>query len=483
MANLKFQNATYFCRKQVGKIQTAENVRISAKTDISEVLSVGVDNVVNSYEAAEGEVTFYGKTFIRLLYGDGTARIGSNYNADFTAAVQSEEINSSTACCFDVVTVDVKADTNANTATLSILLEITVYAYVQQNTACLTDGEEVFMRKQNVQLLSQAGVSYLPVTVDRQLCATRTISSVLLAESGMCLRDYSLSDGALRISGDAVVRLTYLSEGALVCDALPFRFDAELDGASLPQDSSLRVTVRVKNTKVRLDIADDSVNTEFTAEIAAVVCVENFVRQDFSLVTDAYGGNCDFALQRQTCVCTLPSAQGTERKRLEFDFKTTSPQAAVNVGAVVTKCTAAENYAVAEGIISATVLTPEGATVTELPFSEKVQCNGLTPHCKVFAEASVCDFVVEENKISAELSITVDSFCDKSFSVVTSAEELPFDKLSQSAIEVCLAHKGETVWGLAKSLHMSEKDLLSANPELSDPLREDTRIVVFNKIG
>ena len=167
MANLKFQNATYFCRKQVGKIQTAENVRISAKTDIAEVLSVGVDNVVNSYEAAEGEVTFYGKTFIRLLYGDGTARIGSNYNADFTAAVQSEEINSSTACCFDVVTVDVKADTNANTATLSILLEITVYAYVQQNTACLTDGEEVFMRKQNVQLLSQAGVSYLPVTVDR----------------------------------------------------------------------------------------------------------------------------------------------------------------------------------------------------------------------------------------------------------------------------------------------------------------------------
>ena len=127
MANLQFQNASIARKISLGKVQTAENIRISVKNDIAEVLSVGVDNIIHSYEAADGEVTFYGKTAIKFLYNDGTGIAGANYSADFTSSLQNEQLTSAAKCYFDVVTVDSKVDTNANTATLTILLEISAY--------------------------------------------------------------------------------------------------------------------------------------------------------------------------------------------------------------------------------------------------------------------------------------------------------------------------------------------------------------------
>ena len=50
------------------------------------------------------------------------------------------------------------------------------------------------------------------------------------------------------------------------------------------------------------------------------------------------------------------------------------------------------------------------------------------------------------------------------------------------AIEVCLARKGETLWNLAKGLHMSVEDVLATNPQITNPLEADARIVIYNKI-
>ena len=126
MSNVQFLSASFNSRKFIGKTQTVQSVRVSAKQDIAEALSLGVDACVNSYEATVGEVSFYGKTNIRFLYSDGANLCSSVYNADFTASIQSDLINSDSKLTFDVVMVDSKIDTNANTATLTVLLEVRI---------------------------------------------------------------------------------------------------------------------------------------------------------------------------------------------------------------------------------------------------------------------------------------------------------------------------------------------------------------------
>lgn len=493
MSNLQFQDATFVRRKMVGKIQTAESVRISVKNDIADVLSVGVDNVVNSYDATEGEVTFYGKTAIKFLYNDGVALSGSNYNADFTASLQSDLITAESKCCFEVATVDSKVETNANTATITVLLEVTAYAYVEESIPCFSDGDDVFVRKESLEVLQSADVRNLPLTVDEELSATRTITTVLMAESSLCVCDYTNADGILHVSGDATVRLTYLSDGNVVTDALPFKFDRELDATEIPQEAQLKLTPFVRATKVRLDIAEDSVNTEFSVEISATLCVEQTVTAVVDVAADAYGTDCDFVFQRRNVTTTLPCGSAIARKQTSGALPVEegkTAMTAVNVGALVTKCTSMEKCAQVEGVISATVLyqTEKGveSTQLELPFVQTADVDFLATQCESFATVTVTDFVLSEKdgamQFLAELCIAVDAFRDVTYNVIVSAEEKSFDKSQLPAIEVCLAHKGETLWELAKGLHMSEEDLLAVNPEITSPLEKDARIVVYNKI-
>lgn len=491
MANLQFQNATIARRISLGKVQTAENIRISVKNDIAEVLSVGVDNIINSYDATDGEVTFYGKTAIKFLYNDGAGIAGANYSADFTASLQSENITVGSKCCFDVVTVDSKVETNANTATITVLLEVTAYAYVFDNITYLADGE-AFLRKESVEILKNADVVNMPVVIDEELVATRTISTVLLAESALCICDYTNVDNVLRVSGDATVRLTYLSEGEIVTDTLPFKFDRELDSTDIPAGAQLKIRPCVRQTKVRLNIAEDSVNTELTVEIAASLCAEYSEMAVLDIVTDAYGADCDFTFQRQKVATTLPCGSIVAQKRTESTLPLENGKSvlsAVNSGALVTKCTSLEKSAQVEGVIYATALYKTDAGTEsaqlELPFVQNVDIDFLAPQCESCANVTVTDFHITENnglQVTAELCISVDSNRQIAYQMITEATEIPFDKAQLPAIEVCLAHKGETLWELGKALHMSEEDLLAVNPEITSPLERDARIVVYNKI-
>ena len=492
MSNLQFQNTTGVVRVAVGKIQTAENIRISVKNDIAEVLSVGVDSTVNSYEATEGEVTMYGKTAIKFLYNDGAAVAASTYNADFSASLQDAQITADTKFCFDVITVDTKVETNANTATLAVLLEITAYAYVTNSLPCLVGGEDVYVKTESLELLESADIFNLTAVIDEQLSASKTISTVLLAESSLCISDYTNAEGVLRIDGNATVRLTYLSEGGIVTDTLPFHFERELDATGIPQQAQLTVTPVVRGTKVRLDIAEDSVNTDFTVEIVMSLCVESCIVGVHEVVTDAYGSSCDMEFSRKNLMTTLPCGSVVAKKSTNCTLPLEGGKkviTAVNVGAQVTKCTSLEKSAQVEGIIFATVLTEAEngieSTRLELPFIQNVEIDYLAPQCQSYATASVASFALTDATglaATAELCISIASCRTVEYNLIVEATEKPFDKTQLPAIEVCLAHKGETLWELAKGLHMSEEDLLAVNPEISSPLEHDARIVVFNKI-
>ncbi len=489
---MQFSNLTCLSRRFVGKLQTAESVRISVKTDITEVLSVGVDSVVNSYEASRGEVSFYGKTNVKLLYSDGTTVSGQSYNADFTATLQADILDTDSKLTFDVNTVETKVETSANTATLTILLEVAAYAYIAESVPCLDRSENVFCQTENVEYLQSAEIYQLPLIVDEELNATRNITTVLLAESKLCTGEYTLKDGVLHISGDAAVRFTYVSDGAIVTDTLPFSFDRELDAAGIDADSQLRINIFVKNTKVRLNITEEEPNTVFSVEISAGVRVEATKIGSCDIVNDAYGTDCDYIFERKSVTTTVPCGSTVERKHITSSLPLEpgkAPVSAVNATATVTQCTSFERRAEIQGLIQATVLyvTDSGTSSEqlELPFSETVNVDYLMPACRSFATAVVTDITVKDVgglQADAELCFTVESERDIFCSVIVAADEQPFDKTALPAIEVCLAHKGETLWQLCKGLHMSEEDLLATNPEITNPLEADARIVIFNKI-
>lgn len=489
MSNLQFQNVTYFTKQFVGKMQTTVNVRISAKKEIDQVVSVGSESAIISYEATNGSASFYGKTHIKFLYDDGMGLVSSNYNADFTADIQSELLTADSKLTFDVVTVDTKVDTNANTAMLAILLEICIYGYLPQTVNCLVDTQNLFHRKESISLLQEVQTAQIPFVVDEELTATHPIEGVLLAESGVCLYDYYYADGTLHLKGVATVRLTYTSDGAIYTDGIPFDFEREVDVGSI-SCNNLQLLASVRTTKVRLDITQEG-NKVFLADIACNLQLENTPVNTVQVVTDCYGADCDFAFATQSISTTLPLSGICAERTFSVNLPKDGDkhlQTAVNVSAVVTKCTANVDSIIVDGIVCATAIYKGERTeseVIEIPFSQKIDATGLGVDCAVCANAVVTNFsLLDADTLTANVTLCIRANCSRNVThlVITTAETLPFDKTQLPALEICIAHKGETLWELAKNLHMSTQDILATNPQLTDPLTDDTRIVIFNKI-
>lgn len=491
MAELQFQNSSFVSKKFITKTQTTQTIRLSVKNDVVNVLSVDVDSAINSYDCTVGEVSFYGKINVRFLYYDGTSAVGSGYNADFTSSVQSEQIDCNSRLVFNVTTLDVQTETNANTATITVLSEISVYAYTTQEVNYLSGGEGAYLLTETLPALTMADVVNLPLSVSEELQTTSTISTVLLAESSVCLSDYDWQEGVLTVNGNAVLRLTYLSDGNLVTDDLPFTFQREVDAGVILPNSQLYVYPTVRSVKVRLSIADDLPNTVFSADIAVNLRVESFKTEDFTAVTDAYGKYCDFVFHKKSVQTTLPRGVLTASDSVEFQLPAgVTPSAVVNAYAVATDCSFVGEQAVVSGYVTATLLSTQDGTVTsspvEIPFTSRLEVDFPTDGCTAQVNATLCNVAMGSDahgsKLTATYRLDVLASNTATYDLIVQAEEVPFDKSTQPAVEVCLAKKGETLWQLAKNLHMSQEELVAVNPEVTSPLERDARIVVFNKL-
>lgn len=482
MAKLNFENITYFEKRLVGTTQVVQNARISVKNDIAEVISVGVDSIVNSYEIGS-QPTFYGKTNLRFVYFDGSSLQSANYNADFTSAIDGE-VSDRDKLIFDVTVSEIRTETNANTATVSVLSDVCCYAYTEYKTPCLVGGD-AYVKTDKAELTHSAEIVSIPFGVERELTASKNITTVLLAESNLCVTDYTNVDDVLRIGGEATVRLTYLSDGEPTTDTLSFSFERELDSQGISSDSQLRLFAHVNATKVRLNISENEDNTDFTVEMPCILRIEATQSGVMDFVTDAYGVDCDFSFDRENITSTLPCATSVCKKAVSLalpdDIK---PITALNVSATVTNCSSLDGAAQVEGYVTATLLVKEengyeGKTV-ELPFVKQVEADYLTAKCACKARVRVEDFSVVDG--TAELCVSLYGDQSANYQILTDAREIPFDKSASPAIEICLASKGESLWNLAKNLHLAEDDLLATNPDITNPLEKDTRLVVFNKI-
>ena len=485
MDSVQFDNKTFVCRKCVGKSQTAQSIRLSVRNDIVEVLSVGIENIVTGYEIRHGEIAYYGKTTVKLLYSDGLSIQSANFGSDFTSSMSVDSVGANDKLVFDVTTADSKTEVDANTATVSVLLEIVAYAFVSESVDFVTGGDDVFVKNEQIEATTAVNVANIPFVVDREFATTKNIGTVLLADSSLVATDYTVGDGVLTLSGNGVGRLTYLSDGAIVTDVFPFSWTRELDASGIAADSQPFFRTTVRATRVRLDISDDGDNTAFSMEVQATLSVEASQIEALSVVTDLYSADCDFALGRQAVQTTLPCGSASVAKSCTFGVDEDAITV-VNVGATVTDVLSEDKRATVKGYITATLLYKgEGGikgVTKELPFAETVEVDYLGNECSCRGNVTVGEVALSRGELTAQLWISLSCSRNVGYNLITSVEEQPFDKAARPAIEVCIAKKGDTLWNLAKNLHMSEGDLVATNPTLTTPLEEDTRVVIFNKI-
>lgn len=493
MSNAQFETVSAIRKTDISKMQTAQTIKISTKDAVKKVLSCGIDSNIASYECMSGEASFFGRTNIKMLYIDEMDVLCSaNYNADFTDRLIGADIVPTAQLEFDVNVVDYKTDANQNLVTVAVVLEVSASAYVNNSVTAFSGGEGMFTKYSDIELVTDAYSSNYNIEISEELIASSNINRILLAESSVAATDYSIADGVLTVSGDAFVTLVYASGDTILSDKLPFKFSQETDAKSFPSNSQLTLKANVKNTRVRLDILEEETNNSFTAEITVGLSLSSTVSQSVPIIEDAYTTVSDLEFSRSQLVTTLPCGSVTAKKSIEQtvpfghrgDYICTT-----DARVTVTKCLSLEQRCLIEGIISGNILfmgdSGLDSTRVELPFAETVDIDYIMPACISYAKASVSDITVKLGAnvaVSADITFNVDSSRVVSIPVISDVNETLIEFSESSAIEICLARKGETLWQLAKGLHISEQDILTINPDIKSPLEQDTKIVLYNAL-
>ena len=491
MVNAHFENIAPM-KISVGKKQTTVDVKVNAKDDVSQLLSCGATANVISSETLQGEVKYFGRVNLKLLYlDDGGALCGSNYNADFEDVLTVFEATPLSASKFSVSVVDCRADAQGNVISVRLIVETEAQVWSEEPVGAMTQMDDAFVRFGKVDFLS-ATSGEVGFETSAELSAASSIERVLSSEATVLLSDCNVDEGVMTASGKICLALAYVSEGKARCDRLTFDFSEQAE-TSLNVSANAVLTAFVKNVKIRLNVVEGETNDVFFAEVqfgVRALCLEE---KSAEIVQDAYGADFDVALEKTNVGCSVLLGQRTT----EFDVEQLVPESAEGefafataLAVVVENCVASEGSAKIDGVarFDALYYDAEGvlrATPLELPFTQVVEGDFFAADCKIFAVGTAISAQAEMGaNVSAKATVrlAVCAVKNQTFSVATAFEETPFDKSTSPAVEVAFAQKGETLWNLAKNVHMSEQDLLALNPDLSNPLSEDAKVLIYNKL-
>lgn len=494
MGNYQFDNLTAFCAgENNGKVTLSHTIRISCKEQVEKILLCNVDSNITSYECITGQATISGKNNVKLVFCDNDNNIfSSSSSADFSDIITHSDIMPTSKLSFEVVVVDYKTDIVGNIVTVQLLVEVNATVYTQHTLPHLVGGEELFVRYHDVELLDMVDSAMLTSDLSTQLTATSNITRVIMADSKITVNDYTLADRVLTVSGEVVVGLLYMSDDNMVYDMLTSPYRTEI--ACNVVNGQLLVKGSVRNTRIKLDIIEEEFNNVFTADIIATFDLLSMSQSVVSVVADCYSKDCNTVLERSNIKTTLACGSVSSSRTIEQVVSDIADAdkcvAFTNANAVVTSCVSRDGGVVVEGIVSGTALFggEEGfaSTYIELPFVETVDIDYVSPLCVAKASAHVTSswYKGNGNSLTVNASLVIDIFSSRTenFTVITNVEGTVLDKSTVSAIEVCLAKKGDTLWDIAKSLHMSEDDILNINADIVSPLEDDTKLVIYNRL-
>jgi hypothetical protein len=99
---------------------------------------------------------------------------------------------------------------------------------------------------------------------------------------------------------------------------------------------------------------------------------------------------------------------------------------------------------------------------------------------------NVCNFNVTAVERGVDTQFTLVGWVEKSQTVdcqfIREVSKVKQRKASTSAISVFIPTAGDLLWDVAKSLGVSEEEVLKTNPDLQFPLSGEERIVIYREI-
>ena len=457
--------------------------------EVETVLTVHADAHLTGAEAGNGEVRYFGRARLSIVYEDADRRVcRAEKGVEFSAVAKDERVFPALAARAAVAVENLSVRREGSGTYVTALLGADIALFGERSFSYLAGGELV-VKRDPVTVLNAHLVSGAAEAEDA--FEAGGVGDVLQHAETVYLSEIDVRSGSLLLAGE--VRLGVLAmrgEDLVSFERLvPFRIDIPSEAAAPGCRAEARVCVTDASIRAEPDEERESCRMSVVLSLRAEGCIYEEVAVD--AVTDAFSCNSRVRLTFAEgdsegvgeTVCLTERVSGRAALSASLDFS--DALQAVTLQRAEANLVRTADGMRAEGVAMATLLV-RGADggrrgiEMSLPFSVAVDVQeadvrvlacGMSARQKqegeIDAEATLKFALLQRRKTRAK--------------VVSEVEEGEALAPNDSAVSIYVPRAGDGLWELAKRLGKSPEEVVAGNPDLEFPVREGQRVILYRK--
>lgn len=479
------------------------NVTLESGEELSKVLSVKGCANVDKPNFNGGEISASGKLVLNLIYLTADNLIGSQKSVCPFSLKTQKDASGTVYARSKVIETTVESINASNVKVVSVV-EVSLYEIKNEEMKMIASaGENVMTRESETKVTELVSQSTQQFTEENTFTTKERIKSILSSQSDVVIKDSQPGYNFISVQGDVITRLVYVVDDGRdkICSTyITNSFKQEFEVENVSKESSLEVFANVLCEGVLASIEENE--NETTVKVSVPVEVNMFaynektitniidlysITNEVQTTTESYTFNsikeCDYFESKIEGTMSL----GDEYPRVDKLLAVTGE------GFVDSNTYISDGEIVIEGVGYATLLyiNDELSTINsvqiEFPFSVSEKTNLTDAVTSVNITLTDIDAMVKKGRevfFDAKLKIEVCYYEEETGAVMT--DLVLGENLSKRThpIEIYFAHKGESLWDIAKSLKVKDSLIFEQNCTLTDPLEKDEKIVLyFQKSG
>ena len=496
-----FEKVVASVRKKIGSVQSQVDCKLPTNDEVSKIICNNSKVNIIGVETSGKDIIYSGFVNFQIIYlNSNNEPISMDYTAEFREKYQSGMELSNVVPIVSASVIDVNTSVNGDIRAVAIL-DIVIDVIVNNSTNVLIgiDGDNYFIKKENINYSNYLTTASNKFEVINDVEIKDGIAKILSVCPSVYIDKVDPRDRFLTINGGIYFDICYLTDNnVLRTYQTTLDFSQEVAEDDIDENSIIQNDLQILYNDIKITT---SINTDSAiVNINLPMLYNGYLFKNLSIdaVSDLYS----VAHYTNIVVQSIESAENFEN--VIFDDKLTGNIVLQDNDAFIDEVLGAccGSVVVANSVLENNRFTVEGVATTnvvylnkelnlinsvevEMPFSVSTQVElssgANTPVKLALTNISTRARRGKEIEVIATLEVYTDVYSNNENAVITQVLEEDEIPESECAMSFYISKEGDNIWEIAKELKVSTEMLLSQNPNLTEPIKAGTKVVVYRQ--
>ncbi len=476
------------------KSQNSIECKLPYVEDEQNVISVIAKTYLTKCQSLEKEIKYDGRAIFTILYKSEEGVKSVETGVEYGYKVQDDRILQGQKIMPNVDIKDCKVKTSNGVVMVNGVLTFTCEVEKSSMVEFLSNSEKYVAKNKDIEFTKNVMTIVNEFKIEDEYELDYNIKNILCHDEKALVTNVDTGISCVTIEGEIELKSVVITlndeEIKRECKSIPFR--VEIEGKEILPSSITNVIVTATETNYKVLVDENKNKSVISVEVLLNCVLDVYENNIVSYVFDMYSQNVELSLKREKVETAKVLGQEEIKEKIngeipyQLDEKSTLI-CSYNDKIIECDVQTQQGMVVINGIVESNLLLRGNdgyyKDTANLPFSLEISN---TDKFGKLLDCKISQFEVKYHKNALKYQFILQlsfTMVEKSNCyVIINVDEGSPRVVNDSAISVYIPKDGDTMWDICKTLGVTEEEILKTNKDLSFPLSQDERIIIYREI-